>query len=187
MARSDEKSSGDIVEVGKIVGVHGVSGELKILSYGDGTECLGLAELTLKVENSEKSYRVDEARPHKGVLLVKLSGVKTKEAAKELVGGLVMIPRSNLPKPEPGEYYHIDLIGLRVVTEDGLELGRLTDIITTGANDVYEIVGDDKELLLPAIEDVIVNVDIEGRTMTVRLMEGMLAGEAGGGKKGRGE
>jgi 16S rRNA processing protein RimM len=85
-----------------------------------------------------------------------------------------MARRDQLPETDEGEYYWVDLIGLRVVTDDGAELGTLREIIETGSNDVYVVQGREKEYLIPALADVVSSIDLEAGTMTVTPLDGLL-------------
>lgn len=119
-------------------------------------------------------YRLESTRPHKGVLLIKLEGVEDRDDAEELRGMLVQVPVEEAVPLEEGEYYHFQLIGVDVETETGEWLGRVADVIATGAADVIVVRGPRGEVLLPAIEDVILELDTEEREMTVHLLPGML-------------
>jgi 16S rRNA processing protein RimM len=119
-------------------------------------------------------YPLESVRPHKGVLLIKLEGVDDRDAAEELRGMLVQVPLEEAVPLEEGEYYHFQLIGVDVETETGEWLGRVADVIATGAADVFVVRGPRGEVLLPAIEDVILELDTEEREMTVHLLPGML-------------
>jgi 16S rRNA processing protein RimM len=119
-------------------------------------------------------YPLESVRPHKGVLLIKLDGIEDRDAAGEFRGMLVEVPLEDAVPLEEGEYYHFQLIGVDVETETGEWLGRVADVIATGAADVFVVRGPRGEVLLPAIEDVILKLDTEERQMTVHLLPGML-------------
>jgi len=119
------------------------------------------------------AYALEGFRFHGDQVLLKLGGVNTPEAAAKLRHLLVQIPVSEaMPLPE-GQYYHYQVIGLEVFTPQGEFLGRVTEILPTGSNDVYVVRGDQGEILLPAIADVILEVDLANGRMVVELMEGM--------------
>src|SRR5690606_18859891 len=106
---------------------------------------------------------------HPPFLILKFQGYDTPEAAAELRNNLVYVRADSLPPLPEGEYYHHQLVGLRVVAEDGQELGVLTEVLETGANDVYVVTDENgKEVLLPAIREVILGVDLAAKTMRVR-------------------
>ena len=104
---------------------------------------------------------------------IKLEGIDNPETAGRLVGCRVLIPSERLEKLPDGEYYWKDIIGLEVRTVDGERLGNIDHIIETGSNDVYVCTGGEREILLPAIEDVIKTIDLEKRFMIVELLEGL--------------
>jgi len=122
-----------------------------------------------------RPYRVGRMRRHAEGMLIFFDGVKDRDAAEALRGLMVHIHIDDAVPLEDGEYYLFQIEGIRVVTEDGTELGRLTDLLETGANDVYVVTAaDGREVLLPVIPDVIRNVDVDAQVMTVRLIEGLL-------------
>lgn len=108
-----------------------------------------------------------------GAVILKLSGVRTRAAARALTGAEVTVPAADAPVLPEGEYYYFQLMGLRVVTEEGEELGRIREVIVTGSNDVYAVSGPTGEVLVPALGQVVLGVDLALGEMRVRLMEGM--------------
>ena len=106
--------------------------------------------------------------------LVSLKGYGTINDVLPLVGGELLVRRDQFPETDPDEYYWADLIGLRVVADGGNQLGLLKEIIETGSNDVYVVQGGEKEYLIPALEDVILNIDLAAGTMTVAPPDGLL-------------
>ncbi len=107
------------------------------------------------------------------LVILKLSGLETAAEVRAYQGQEITVPTASAPSLPPGEFYHYQLLNLRVVTEEGEELGRVAEIIETGSNDVYLVRGDSGEVLLPALSRVIRAVDLEAGTMTVRLMDGL--------------
>jgi 16S rRNA processing protein RimM len=117
---------------------------------------------------------IESARWQKGMAYLRLSGIDDREAAAELGGRLLSIPESELePLPE-GQYYRFQLIGLSVVSRDGEELGRVTEVLSTGANDVYVVRGERGELLLPATDEVVREIDLETGRMLIDVLPGLL-------------
>ncbi len=106
-------------------------------------------------------------------MVLKLEGIDTPAAAQELSGQWLTSPAHDSPKLSAGEFFHFQLLGLQARTEEGEELGTLREIIQTGSNDVYRIEKDGRELLLPAISQVIRRVDLSAGVMIVKLLEGM--------------
>ena len=113
---------------------------------------------------------IERARPSKGAMILKLEGIDSQEAAGVLKGHTLTVSPASLPPPPEDTYYHYHLIGMEVYTRKGRLLGTLTEILSTGSNDVYVIKGEGKELLLPALADVILEVDVDKGRMMVELM-----------------
>jgi 16S rRNA processing protein RimM len=164
-----------LVVIGMIVGVHGLEGNVKVRSYAESTALFGPdRELTARRgDGRETVYRIRWAKPHGGLLLLSLQGVDDRNAAEALKGTEVFIDRTRLPELEEGTYYWADLIGLDVYARDDAYLGRVASIIPTGGNDVYVVRQDGEDLLIPATEQVVLNVDLVRRTMRVELPEGL--------------
>ena len=110
----------------------------------------------------------ESSRPHKKALVVKFESISDRDVAEGLRGLDLVIPESELPPPPPGSHYQFQLVGLTVVTTSGDLLGKVSRILETGANDVYLVLGEDGgETLIPAIKDVVVEIDLEGGRMVV--------------------
>lgn len=160
--------------VGKIVGAHGVRGELKVSLQTDNPERFRPgARLLLESEEEPVPVEVVSARPHKGMMLVRLASVSDRSAAEILQWRKLLIPEAEaMPLGEDENYAH-DLMGLNVETEDGEALGEIAEILFTPANDVYIVRGPGGELLLPALRDVVLRVDLEAGKMLVKLPDGL--------------
>lgn len=163
-------------QVGAIASVHGIKGEVKVFPTTDEPEKFKkLKKVVLKTEKEEREMHLKSARFFKNMVIVKFAEIESPEEAQKYRGATLWIARKQAVPLEKNEYYQADLIGLSVVTEDGKELGRLTDVLETGANDVYEITLQDKRrVLFPAIRDCIKDVDLETGRVTVHVMEGLL-------------
>ncbi len=163
--------------VGHIRGAHGIRGEVKVELLTDYPERFKPgATMYLGSEERARPVEITAARPHQGYLLVKLSTVPDRSAAQAIVGQLLLILEEQaMPLGEHENYAH-DLLGLAVTTVEGRPLGVLTDILATGANDVYVVTGPEGkgEVLIPALRDVVVSVDLEAARMVVALPEGLL-------------
>lgn len=147
-------SSGDdpAVVVGRVSGAFGVRGWVKAVSFTDPP--LNLAAYRPWIlRRCDAELRVDvlEGREHGSSVVVRLQGVETREQAEALKGFEVTVRRSQLPPPAPGEYYRVDLIGLRVTNLEGVEFGEVVDVMETGANDVLVVRGD-RERLVPFVQ-----------------------------------
>lgn len=150
---------------------HGVKGEMIMDIWTDFPERL-LPGKTVYIGEAHEEMRIASVRGNNKNLIVRLSGFETPEDAGRLRNAMVYVKTSELPQLPEGEYYHHQLLGLRVVDEAGLTLGKLTDILETGANDVYVVrTPDEKELLLPVVEEVILSVNLEEGVMIVRPPE----------------
>jgi 16S rRNA processing protein RimM len=172
---SNSAANRDMVLIGEIVGVHGITGASKLHSY---CESLGLFKpgqcvLIATADGSESSYEIDWVKPHTKTVLLSFKGVTNRNQAEALIGSSVYVDAAALPKLEGGSYYWRDLIGMNVYTDENEYIGRLKSIVETGSNDVYVIKGEQKEILIPALESVILTVDIEHKVMRVNLPEGL--------------
>ncbi|NCP15757.1 16S rRNA processing protein RimM [bacterium] len=177
-----------LLVVGKIRRPHGVAGEALVEIYTDFPERLA-PETRVFVGPAHQPLTIRKRRPHKDGLLLTFEDITTPEQVGLLRNQLLYIPAAERhPLPE-GEYYHHQILGLSVVDENGQELGKLAEILETGANDVYVVTRDDPqypkngytrtgaggtELLLPAISDVILDVDLPRKTMRVHLLPGLV-------------
>ena len=159
--------------VGRIVGVHGIRGEIKVKQLTDFPERFAPGSL-LYLEEESFQREVISARPHKGLLLVKLSGFSDRTAVEHLRGKYLFIAREEAMPLEEDEYYEDELIGLQVETMEGEALGELIEIIWTGANEVYIVKGPRGEVLIPAIADVVQEVDLDAGIMRVTLLPGLV-------------
>lgn len=163
------------LECGKIVSVHGLGGELKILPWSDSVE--GLLDFsTFYLDGGKTPLAVVGSRVHKGMLLVQARGITTREAALALRGKVLYINRDD-EVLEEGMYYVQDLEGLEVVDADSGQLyGTLTQVTHTGANDVYHILfADGSEQLVPAIKEVIISTDLDAGRMEIRPLRGLFS------------
>ncbi len=167
-------SKQDTLPIGKIAGVHGIKGEIKVRPYGDLEV---FAWDAVYITGKDSPYTVRRIRRHKGVYIVELEGVSTREDAGSLTGREVSAPKEDLPEPPEDEYYYFDLIGMDVWTDDGRLLGPIVNIIATGSNDVLEIKGPFGEVLVPATKETILEVSVEKKKVTVHLLQGLLPGE----------
>lgn len=165
--------------VGEIVGPHGIQGEVKVELMTDFPERFRPgARLYLGRSTDDPAaapVEVATARPHKGRMLVRLVSTPDRNAAELLRGRYLLIPEQEaMPLGEHENYLH-DLIGLRVETAAGAVLGPLVEILFTPANDVYVVRGPQGEVLIPALRDVVLSVDLAARVMRVALPDGLLA------------
>lgn len=163
------------ISVGKITGLHGLQGNLKVYSYSDSLDPfeVGCSIWLRNTGGAEKSYTIRTAKPYKKGLLLTLVGVADVNAAEKLVGSELLVSRDLLPELDDDEYYWFEIIGLQVFSEEGDFLGTVKSIFPTGSNDVYVVKKKGQELLIPALESVVLSVDLDRRSMTVDLPEGL--------------
>ncbi|SHI29730.1 ribosome maturation factor RimM [Parasporobacterium paucivorans] len=166
----------DVLRVGVITGTHGLKGEVKVFPTTDDPKRFkDLKEVLLYTDKDILPLKITGVKFTKNLVVLKFKGFETIEEAEKLKKKELFISRENAVPLEEGEYFIVDLIGLQVVTDDGILLGTLTDVIQTGANDVYVVEGSDKkEILLPAIRECILNTDLEKKIMTVKIPEGLM-------------
>ena len=161
--------------IGKIVGIHGIKGTNKLRSYAESLSVFlpGRSILVRDLRGREASYEIHWVKPHTGTPLVSFKGITNRGQAKTLIGAELFIPQSELPELDEDTYYWYDLIGIEVVTMTGEFLGRIESIIETGSNDVYVVKSNEKEVLIPALESVVLDIDLEHKRMQVDLPEGL--------------
>ena len=162
--------------VGKIVNTHGIRGEVKVVpitDFADERFKKG-ANLMIEKDNEMIPVTVDQARPHKGMQLVKFAGYGNINDVERFRNCFLSVAEDDQQPLEDGAYYYHQIIGLQVETTDGRPLGKIKEIMAPGANDVWVVERPHKQdLLLPVIKDVIKKVDLEKHKVIVELMEGL--------------
>lgn len=168
-------SGQDSIAVGRVVTTHGLRGELRVQLFNpDSTSIQAGGEITLRREHHESRHRVLSIRPHKRVLLVILEGCGSIEDAEALVGSEVRVSKNALPPAGPDEIYHFELIGMRVVTTGGEELGTVAEVMAPGSNDICVVRAGTREYLIPMIADVVKEVDRNARKLVIEPLPGLL-------------
>lgn len=159
-------SDAEWMQVGRIAGVFGLRGELKMELRTDYPERLRqFDELYLGAHHH--AHVVENIRPHKSMMLLTLRGIDTPEGAAELVGMDVTIPRVAAAPLPKGHYYLDDLVGFVVSTAEGRDLGAISEVMRTGSNDVYAVGSGRDAILIPGIKDAVRSLDFEGKRMVV--------------------
>ena len=161
-----------LLETGEIVSTHGIHGEVKILPWADTPDFLLQFE-TLYLNG--KPYEVESSRVHKTCVLAKLRGIDTPEKAILLRGQTVSVDRAGLQLPE-GTVFIADLIGCRVLDDDGAEIGKIMDVLTMPSSDVYVIEGE-KRYMIPSVKEFIREINVAEGFVRVHLIEGMATDE----------
>lgn len=164
-----------LIPIGKVVGTHGIKGYLKVISYAESTASFAPGKQLALRQKGEPvaTFGIESARPHKRGILLVLEGIDSVDAAKEWVGYELCINRTTLPEPEKGTYYWHQIIGLEVFAVDDRRLGRVAAIFPTGSNDVYVVRDGKKEVLIPAIDTVVVHIDLIHKVLRVDIPEGL--------------
>lgn len=161
----------EYLEAGKIVTTHGVRGEVKIMPYTDTPELLCEFDRLFIGKDKSELY-IDRARVAKNMVIAKIEGVDTVEAAEKYRNKVLFMHRDDLELDED-TYFIQDLIDMEVKDADsGFVYGKITDVLQNGANDVYVIKGG-REYLVPAIPDVIISTDIDSNIMQIRPLDGL--------------
>ena len=158
----------ELLECGKIVNTHGIRGEVKIIPWADSPEFLcDLPALYI----DGKPVAIRNARVHKGNVIALLEGIDDVNTAMLLKEKVVSMSREDVDLPE-GSFYLVDIIGLKVIDEDGKELGVLDDILSPSLQQVYVVKGQ-REIMIPVVPEFILETNVEGGYIKVRLIEGM--------------
>lgn len=166
----------EYLKVGLISNAHGIKGEVKVYPLTDNIKRFSkLKYVFLKVKDEYKKIDVEGVKYLKDFAVLKLSNIENMNEALKLKNEYLYIDRENAVKLPKDSYFITDLIGMDVSTTEGEFLGKITSVFPTGSNDVYEVKADNgKTALLPAIKDVIIEVDIENKKMLVKLLEGLI-------------
>jgi len=163
-------------EIGQIVNTSGLKGVIKVKPFTDDiTKFNNLKTICISIKKELKEFKIEQVRFSKNMVFLKLEGIDTIEEAENYRNLYLKVKRDKDEELEEGSYYIVDIIGCKVFTDEQKELGKIDDVFSTGSNDVY-VVKDEvgKQILLPAIKEVIKNIDIENKTITVHLLEGLL-------------
>lgn len=171
-----EKREGELFRYGVVSGTHGLRGDLKIRAFsGDSNALEDAAAVFLRhPDGAVFEHSPERVVPHKGQLLLRLQGLCTIEAVQPLVGCEVLMRFEDLAELPESEFYWFELEGMAVVDQVLGDLGTLKEIFTTAAHDIYVVRGRFGEVLIPVVDDFIVEVDREGRRILVDLPEGLV-------------
>lgn len=166
----------ELLQVGGIANTHGIKGEVKVFPMTDDPKRFcGLDKVLLDTGREYLELEIEQVRFFKQFVILKFKGIDNINDIEKYKGKGLWITRDQAVECEEDEYFVADLIGLRVMDEQGDKLGEIRDVISTGANDVYVIdMCDKRELLLPAIKECILQVDMQERCMKVHVLEGLL-------------
>jgi 16S rRNA processing protein RimM len=165
----------NLFPIGRVVKPHGVKGRMKVEYFGeDLRRFVSYREIFIEDEKGRpESYEILEASPHPPRLILQLKGIEKIEQTQSLIGKTILVEKEALPNLEEGEYYWADLLGMKVETREGKAIGKVREIFSTGAHDVYVVEGKRGDISLPAIGEVILGIDLGNRVMKVARMEGL--------------
>lgn len=163
-------------EIGQIVNISGLKGILKIKPFTDDIKKFSnLKTIYIKTKSGLTEFKIEQVRYVKNMVMLKLAGIDTVEEAEKYRNLYIKILRDQEEELEEGSYYVVDILGCKVNTDANQELGKIVDVFQTGSNDVYVVKDEQgKQILLPAIKQVIKNVDIKNKIITVHLLEGLV-------------
>ena len=179
LAGNISKTNAFTVNVGKIVNTHGVKGEIRVVSRTDFPEERYKVGNTLYISNEKGGepfpVKITSHRQHKTFDLLTFEGYGNVNEVEQFKGSLLKVPEDQLGELAEGEYYYHEIIGCNVVTEEGEALGTIKEVLSPGANDVWVIKRPKgQDLLIPYIDDVVLQVNIENKLVTIHVMEGLL-------------
>ena len=159
------------INIGKVVTTHGVRGDIKVYPH---TNVEDMFDELKKIYIGEAEYKILSVKYGKGCPVLNIDGLNTTNDAQKLIGSQVFADEISLPKLEEDNFYLKDIIGCAAIDEQGEEFGKITDVIFTGANDVYEITAEnDRKILVPAVKEFILDVNIKDKKIMVKLIQGM--------------
>ena len=170
-SEDQEAHSYEYVVVGHVLSQWGTNGELEVELMTDFPDRF---EPQREVYFNGLPLTIEKSRPHKGHVIIKFKGIDNIESAIKLRGNDLEIPLIETHTLPEGEYYRFQIIGLEVFNTDGEPVGKITDVLPTGSNDVYLAQSPQGEVLIPAIEDVIKSIDIENGRMIIQIIDGLI-------------
>lgn len=160
------------LEIGKVTNTHGVMGEVRVQPWADSPDFLCQFK-TLYVDSNHIPYKVQHARPHKNMVIVKFEGVTDVPGALALRNAVLYIDRKDVKLPE-GSFFLADLMGLEVRdAQSGQVMGKIADVLTLPANNVYVVRGGEREILVPAVPDFVIETNVEEGFIRVNMIEGL--------------
>ena len=164
------------LEIGQIVNTFGIKGFVKVNPFVDDISRFdNLKKVFVRSNKNIKELEVEEVKYHKNMVLLKFKGIDRVEDAENFRNSYLEVDRENAVELQEGEYFIVDLLGLNVLTESNELLGKLEDIFNTGSNDIYVVKSEEgKQLLLPAISEVIKEINIKENKIVVHLIEGLI-------------
>lgn len=169
----------EYLEIGEIVGTHGIRGEIRLNPWCDSPDFVSKFKTLYYDSNGSCAAKIKSSRPHGNIVLLVIEGIDTVEKAQKMRGKVLYMKRSDAKLPK-GSYFIAELMGCTVYDADNADIvyGKLTDVSPTGANDVWHITNENgKEYLIPAIPDVCVETDVENNRIVIRPLKGIFDDE----------
>jgi 16S rRNA processing protein RimM len=170
---AEEDAEPRFLVIGKIIKPHGVIGEVRVEIHTDTPERYSWLDSVYVGQSNPQLITIESVRYHKNWVLLKLAGIDDRNDAEALRSKLILIPESEGLPLEEGEYYLYQIIGFEVVSDNGIDIGRVTEVLETNANNVFIVEGPLGEILVPDIDDVILSVNHQSRLITIHPMEGL--------------
>ncbi len=166
----------NFLEIGQIVNSYGLKGQMKVVPFTDNIQRFSkLKTIYIEIEKQLKEFKIEEVKYHKNNILIKLENINDINVAEKYKNCYIKIDRKDAVKLPEDTYFIVDLIGIEVFTQESVLLGKIIDVFPTGSNDVYVVKNElGKQILLPAISEVIKNVDIPNKKMIVNLIKGLV-------------
>lgn len=166
----------DLLQVGAISSTHGIRGEVKVFPTTDDVKRFKkLKEVILDTGNGHLNLEIEGVKFFKQFAILKFKGIDNINDIEKYKGKPLLVTRANAVKLAKDEYFIADMIGMEIIKEDGSVFGTLNDVLQTGANDVYEIKSEEHGMVLvPAIKECVLKVDMKNRVITIHLMDGLL-------------
>ena len=166
----------DLLQVGAITSTHGVRGEVKVFPTTDDAKRFSkLKEVELETKEGTTTLHIKGVKYFKQFVILKFAEYDSLNEVESIKGRKIFVTRKNAVKLQKDEYFIADLIGVKVIDEEKQLEGTLTDVLQTGANDVYDItLADGRNLLLPAIAECVLSVDLENKVIKIHILEGLL-------------
>jgi len=168
--------SDEFITIGKVVSTQGNKGEVNVLPLTDSIDRFkNLATVFLRNNHGQAILNIEKIRIKEDMAILKLKDIENIEEAKTIVGSFLEVERKNAVKLPKDAYFIFEIIGLEVYTENNVFLGKVENVISTGSNDVYVVKRKDKEeLFIPAIHDVVKNIDLEKKRITINIVDGLI-------------
>jgi 16S rRNA processing protein RimM len=164
-----------LVPLGEIVTTHGLEGWLKLNPFNPKTTAFqSISEVYLERDGAQSAYRLEISRSQSRHVVFKLQGVDDVDAAARLVGSTLCVAEAALPPLQPGQYYHFQAIGLEVFDVHGNHIGMVTRTWSAGGGEIYIVAGGGKEYLIPAVKEIIENIDFDAGKMVINPPDGLL-------------